>query len=134
MKEIKIKVPNKESVKKVLKGLLVIIVGGFFLMAIGRPDTLLRILDKFSTNVVESKLDEANVEKKDVEQVIFMEDTVEYFVMYSDGTFDHTDMLEEVARLLTDKTGKAYAVDNGKLMAFDDGKLTRYEIHYGWKK
>lgn len=134
MTEIKIKVPNKESVKKVMKWMLTAFLALFLLMAIGRPDTLMRILDKFSTNVVETKLDEVNIEKKELEQVIFMEDTVEYFVMYSDGTFDHTDVLDEVARLLTDKTGKAYAVDNGKLMAFDNGKLTRYEIHYGWKK
>lgn len=133
MTEIKLKVPNKENIMKVLKGLLAVILCGFVLMAIGRPETLMRMLDKFSTT--ESKLDEVNnIEKKELEQVIFMEDTVEYFVMYSDGTFDHTDMLDEVAMLLTDKTGKAYAVDNGKLMAFDNGKLTRYEIHYGWKK
>lgn len=133
MTEIKLNVPNKENIMKVLKGLLAVILCGFVLMAIGRPETLMRMLDKFSTT--ESKLDEVNnIEKKELEQVIFMEDTVEYFVMYSDGTFDHTDMLDEVAMLLTDKTGKAYAVDNGKLMAFDNGKLTRYEIHYGWKK
>lgn len=129
MKEIKIKVPDKENVKKVMKWMLTAFLALFLLMAIGRPETLMRILDKFSTNIVETKLDEANNidEKKELEEIIFVNN--EYIVMYVDGSYERGDKLTEVAASMTDKTGKSYAVNGHDLVCFEDGSLVVIEIH-----
>lgn len=127
MTEIKIKVPSKENVKKVIKWMLTAFLALFLLMAIGRPETLMRILDKFSTNVVETKLDEVNIEKKELEEIIFVNN--EYIVMYVDGSYERGDKLTEVAASMTDKTGKSYAVNGHDLVCFEDGSLATVEIH-----
>lgn len=126
MKEIKIRIPDKENVKKVMKWMLTAFLALFLLMAIGRPETLLRILDKFSTNYVEEKM-EVNIEKKELEEIIFVNN--EYIVMYGDGSYERGDKLTEVAASMTDKTGKSYAVNGHDLVCFEGGSLVTIEIH-----
>ena len=125
MKEIRIKVPTGEQMKKVIRTIFVVLLAAFLLLAIGRPNVLMDILEKFSTKA--ETMVEANVEKKDLEEIIFVNN--EYIVMYVDGSYERGDKLTEVAASMTDKTGKSYAVNGHDLVCFEDGSLVVIEIH-----
>lgn len=125
MKEIRIKVPTGEQMKKVIKTIFVVLLAAFLLLSIGRPNVLMDILEKFSTKA--ETMVEANVEKKDLEEIIFVNN--EYIVMYVDGSYERGDKLTEVAASMTDKTGKSYAVNGHDLVCFEDGSLVIVEIH-----
>lgn len=127
MKEIKIKVPTGEQVKKAIKTIFVVLLMAFLLLGIGRPNVLMGFLERISTKT-ETMIDNANVEeKKDLEEIIFVNN--EYIVMYVDGTFERGDKLTEVAASMTNKTGKSYAVNGHDLVCFEDGSLVTIEIH-----
>lgn len=125
MKEIRIKVPTGEQMKKVIRTILVVLLAAFLLLSIGRPNVLMDILEKFSTKA--ETMVEANVEKKDLEEIIFVNN--EYVVMYVDGSYERGDKLTEVAASMTDKTGKSYAVNGHDLVCFEGGSLVIVEIH-----
>ena len=105
--------------KQVLKRLAMIILVVFWIISVAKPGLLSGLVNK-----AKEKKAETTISK----EIVMIEKTSSYIVMFDDGTFVSSDNLTGLAEKLSEATGKSFAAEGDRLKMIDGGMLTTVDI------